>query len=67
MGALRMANNNPCTTPRSKHIDIRYHFIRERVARGEFKVEHVPSYLQHADFLAKPLPRELSVCTVTLR
>ena len=57
MGALRMANN-PRTTPNSKHIDIRYHFIRERVARGEFKVEHVPSYLQHAGFLAKPLPRD---------
>lgn len=57
MGALRMANN-PRTTPNSKHIDIRYHFIRERVARGEFTIEHVPSHLQHADFLTKPLPRD---------
>ena len=57
MGALRLANN-PRTTPNSKHIDIRHHFIRERVARGEFKIVHVPSHLQHADFLTKPLPRE---------
>ncbi|CAM9998279.1 unnamed protein product, partial [Pylaiella littoralis] len=57
VGALHLANN-PRTTPNSKHIDIRHHFIRERVARGEFKIPHVPSHLQHADFLTKPLPRE---------
>ena len=32
VGALHLANN-PVTTPNSKHIDIRRHFIRERVAR----------------------------------
>lgn len=64
MGALRMANN-PRTTPNFEDIDFRYHFIRERVARGEFKIQHVPSYLQHADFLTKPLPREsFRVCCV---
>ena len=34
---------NPAATPISKHIDIRHHFIRERVERGEFKVVHVRS------------------------
>ena len=57
VGALHLANN-PATTPNSKHIDIRHHFIRERVDRGEFKVVFVPSHLQHADFLTKPLPKE---------
>ena len=32
---------NPATTPNSKHIDIRHHFIRESVERGEPKVVHV--------------------------
>ena len=41
-GALHLANN-PVTTPNSKHIDIRHHFIRERVANGEFRVVHVRS------------------------
>ena len=50
---------NPATTPNSKHIDIRHHFIRERVERGEFKVVHVRSDLQRADFLTKPLPKEI--------
>ena len=57
VGALHLANN-PATTPNSKHIDIRHHFIRERVANGEFRVVHVLSDLQHADFLTKPLHRE---------
>ena len=57
VGALHLANN-PATTPNSKHIDIRHHFIRERVANGEFRIVHARSDLQHADFLTKPLHRE---------
>ena len=49
---------NPATTPNSKHIDIRHHFIGERVERGEFKVVHVRSDLQRADFLTTPLPKK---------
>ena len=54
MGALHLAAN-PVTTPNSKHIDIRHHFIRERVARKQFRIVHVASALQHADFLTKPV------------
>ena len=54
VGAIQLAKN-PATTPNSKHIDIRHHFIRERVANGEFKVVYVPSEEQHADFLTKSL------------
>lgn len=54
IGALKLANN-PATTPNSKNIDIRHHFMREHVERGGFKIIHVPSELQHADFLTKPL------------
>ena len=43
VGAINLAKN-PATTPNSKHIDIRHHFIRERVANGEFKVVYVPSH-----------------------
>ena len=56
-GALHLANN-PATNPNSKHIDVRHHFLRERVANKEFQVVHVSSDQQHADFLTKPLPRE---------
>ena len=54
MGATHLAKN-PATTPNSKHIGIRHHFIRERVVNGKFKVVYVPSEEQHADFLTKPL------------
>nr|GEZ65412.1 zinc finger, CCHC-type [Tanacetum cinerariifolium] len=42
---------------RSKHIDIRYHFIRECVENGHINVEHVSGELQRADILTKALPR----------
>ena len=54
MGAILLAKN-PVTTPNSKHIDIRHHFIRERVANGKFKVVYVSSEEQHADFVTKSL------------
>ena len=54
MGAIHLAKN-PATTPNSKHIDIRHHFIRERMANSEFKVVYIPSEEQHADFLTKSL------------
>ncbi|XP_074336202.1 uncharacterized protein LOC141673362 [Apium graveolens] len=40
---------------RSKHIDIRYYFIREWVQRGEIKVEHIGTGDQRADVLTKAM------------
>ena len=40
---------------RTKHIDIRYHFIREKIASGEVNVVFVPTQLQFADILTKKL------------
>ena len=54
VGAIHLAKN-PATTPNSKHIDIRHHFIPERVANGEFKVVYVRCEGQHAYFLTKSL------------
>ena len=52
--AIHLAKD-PATTPNSKRIDIRHHFIRERVANGEFKVVYVSSEEKHETFLTKPL------------
>ena len=46
---------NPVFHGRSKHIDIRFHFIRECVERGQIIVEHVDSKDQRADILTKAL------------
>jgi transposase InsO family protein len=49
---------NPVLHQRSKHIDIKYHFIRERYQSGEIDVQHVSSKDQLADVLTKPLMRQ---------
>lgn len=46
---------NPIFHGRSKHIDIRYHFIWECVENGEIIVQHVSSEGQRADSLTKAL------------
>nr|KAJ0206352.1 hypothetical protein LSAT_V11C500267630 [Lactuca sativa] len=48
---------NPVFHGRSKHIDIRYHFIRECVENGEIIVTHVCGKSQKADILTKSLAR----------
>nr|GEV35251.1 zinc finger, CCHC-type [Tanacetum cinerariifolium] len=48
---------NPVFHGRSKHIDIRYHFIRKCVENGHINMEHVSGELQRADILTKALPR----------
>jgi hypothetical protein len=42
---------------RTKHIDVKYHFVREKVASGEIAVTYVPSEHQLADLLTKPLDK----------
>lgn len=42
---------------RAKHIDIRHHYIRERVAEGEIGLVQIPSEENLADIFTKSLPR----------
>ena len=46
---------NPHCHQRSKHIDIRYHFNRETVARGEFLIQYCPTKDMVADICTKPM------------
>ncbi|KAD0338797.1 hypothetical protein E3N88_44430 [Mikania micrantha] len=48
---------NPVFHGRSKHIDRKYHFIRECVEKNKIKVEYVSGDQQPADILTKALPR----------
>ncbi|GKD30209.1 retrovirus-related pol polyprotein from transposon TNT 1-94 [Tanacetum coccineum] len=43
---------------RAKHIDVRYHFIKEQVENGIVELYFVRSEYQLADIFTKPLPRE---------
>jgi transposase InsO family protein len=56
--ALAIAKN-PIASNRSKHIDVQYHFVRERVESGEILVAHVPSEDNVADLLTKVLSAPL--------
>eukprot|EP00253_Pinus_taeda_P002716 PITA_02716 len=48
---------NPIFHDRSKHIGIRYHFIRDYVQKGTVKLEYISTDEQVADILTKALPR----------
>ena len=52
-GCISMAKNMECK--RSKHIDIKHHFIRDHVNKGELKIEYIATKNQIADILTKPL------------
>ena len=53
------ANNQGCIAhSRAKHIDIRHHFIHERVERGEVDLHYVSTKDMLADIFTKALPRE---------
>eukprot|EP00253_Pinus_taeda_P003928 PITA_03928 len=51
-------SKNPIMHSKTKHIPIKYHFLREQVLEQKVKLEYVPSKEQVADILTKPLPRE---------
>ena len=48
---------NPLSSARSKHIDVRFHFIRDLLKARKISVESVASAEQHADILIKVLSR----------
>ncbi|GKE92862.1 hypothetical protein Tco_1573957 [Tanacetum coccineum] len=43
---------------RAKHIDVRYHFIKEQVENGIVELYFVRTEYQLTDIFTKPLPRE---------
>lgn len=55
--AIRLVKN-PEFHKRTKHIDVRFHFIREKFEDGTFDLEYVPSNEMVADILTKALPKD---------
>jgi hypothetical protein len=52
--AICMADN-PVEHRRTKHIDIRHHFLRDHQQNGDIKVYHISTENQLADIFTKPL------------
>ena len=49
-------SNSPAISARSKHIDIRHHFIHDHVLDGSFSTTWIPTADMPADIFTKPLP-----------
>jgi hypothetical protein len=54
MSAISVAKN-PMLHSRTKHIEVRYHFLRDNVEKGNIDLIHVPIEKQLANILTKPL------------
>ncbi|GJT45283.1 retrovirus-related pol polyprotein from transposon TNT 1-94 [Tanacetum coccineum] len=48
-------SNNLVLHSRTKHIDIRYHFIKDHILKGDIKLHFIPTEYQLADIFTKPL------------
>jgi hypothetical protein len=54
LSSIQLAKN-PVFHARTKHIEMHYHFVRERDLSGEVELKHVPTDRQIADIFTKPL------------
>ena len=46
---------NPVFHTRTKHIEVHYHFIRERILAGDVDLQHINTNLQTTDIFTKAL------------
>ncbi|SNX84045.1 uncharacterized protein MEPE_02753 [Melanopsichium pennsylvanicum] len=46
-----------------KHIDTRYHFIRDNVQSGSLEIKHIRTEENLADMLTKPVPKAIIMRT----
>jgi hypothetical protein len=52
LSAINLAKT-PIAHGRSKHIEMRFHYMREQVSKGNIKLEYCRTEMQVADLLAK--------------
>jgi hypothetical protein len=53
---VRYLSANPVFHARAKHIEINFHFVRERVLKRQLEIRFIPSKDQVVDGFTKPLP-----------
>jgi hypothetical protein len=55
--AINLAKN-PIAHGRSKHIETKFHFLRDQISKGKVKLVYCSTDVQIADALTKPLKIE---------
>ena len=55
-GAIALAKN-PKDHPRTKHVDVKYHYTREVIDKKIMQVDYIPTSDMVADALTKALPK----------
>ena len=53
--AITLARKGKSTSPRTRHVNIRYFFVHDRINSGEVAVEYLSTDEMLADLLTKPL------------
>ena len=56
---IALAEKGRSTSARTRHINIRFFFIKDRIDMGELKVSYLPTEEMVADILTKPLQGDL--------
>lgn len=56
-GCIALAKN-PTNHSRIKHIDIKYHFIRDRIERKDIELRYIETENNLADVMTKPLAKD---------
>ena len=51
-------SKNPVLHSRTRHIEIRHHFLRDHVLKGDCVLEFVDTKKQLVDIFTKPLPKD---------
>ena len=59
MSTIALAGKGQSTAERTRHIAIRFFFVKDRVDAGEIVIEYLPTEEMVADILTKPLQGDL--------
>ena len=56
LSAMKLENNGRRSSgKKTRHINVRYFFVTDRIAKGDLQIEHKPTDLLLADYYSKPL------------